>query len=86
MSDATLTKAVKKGLGYPVTVHGFRATFSDWCSETTFHTRDVIEMALAHKNPNKVEEVYKRNVLLEKRKSLMRDWMNFCLDLATTKK
>jgi len=78
MSDATLSKAVKKGLGYPVTVHGFRATFSDWASETTNYPREVIEMALAHSNPNKTEAAYKRGSLLEKRSALMRDWNKFC--------
>lgn len=80
MSDATLTKALKKGLGYPYTVHGFRSTFKDWCSETRNYPNDVVEMALAHTNRNKTEAAYKRGDLFEKRKELMADWAEFCLN------
>ena len=78
MCDATLTKALKKGLGYPYTVHGFRSTFRDWASETRTYPNDVVEMALAHTNPNKTEAAYKRGDLYEKRKELMKDWQRFC--------
>lgn len=78
MSDATLTKALKKGLGYPYTVHGFRSTFRDWASETRTYPNDVVEMALAHSNPNKVEAAYKRGDLFDKRKLLMEDWAEYC--------
>lgn len=78
MSDSTLTKALKKGLGYPYTVHGFRSTFRDWASETRTYPNDVVEMALAHTNKNKTEAAYKRGDLFEKRKELMNDWARFC--------
>ena len=78
MSDATLTKALKEGLGYPVTVHGFRSTFSDWASELRSYPKAVIERALAHSNPDKTEAAYKRGDLFEKRKELMDDWAGYC--------
>ena len=78
MSDATLTKALKKGLGYNYTVHGFRSTFRDWASETRTYPNDVVEMALAHTNKNKTEAAYKRGNLFEKRKELMDDWSAYC--------
>jgi integrase len=78
MCDATLTKALKKGLGYPFTVHGFRSSFRDWASETTSYPNDVVEMALAHTNPNKTEAAYKRGDLFEKRKALMDEWGAYC--------
>lgn len=81
MSDATLTKALKKGLGYPYTVHGFRSTFRDWASETRSYPNDVVEMALAHTNRNKTEAAYKRGDLFEKRKELMDDWASYCCGL-----
>src|SRR4029077_14501042 len=37
-----------------LTVHGFRSTFSDWCSERTAYPREVVEIALAHTVENKV--------------------------------
>ena len=76
MSDATLSAAVKR-MGYKVTVHGFRSTFRDWASETRTYPNDVVEMALAHSNPNKTEAAYKRGKLLLKRKALMEDWDNY---------
>jgi len=81
MCDATLTKALKKGLGYPFTVHGFRSSFRDWASETTDYRNDIVEIALAHSNPNKTEAAYKRGDLFEKRKALMDDWTNYCHEL-----
>ena len=35
--------------------HGFRSSFRDWTAEMTDHPREVIEAALAHVLPNKVE-------------------------------
>jgi integrase len=61
-----------------VTVHGFRSTFRDWVSEETSHSPEVAEMALAHTIKNKVEAAYRRKDLLERRRILMRDWLDFC--------
>jgi integrase len=61
-----------------ITVHGFRSTFRDWVSEETSHSPEVAEMALAHTIKNKVEAAYRRKDLLERRRILMRDWLNFC--------
>ena len=77
MSDGTLSAALKR-LGYKITVHGFRSTFRDWASETRYYPNDVVEMALAHSNPNKTEAAYKRGNLFEKRKELMNDWAMYC--------
>lgn len=60
------------------TVHGFRSTFRDWVSETTDHSPEVAEMALAHKINNQVEAAYRRGNLLERRRLLMRDWEQYC--------
>lgn len=77
MSDSTMSKAVKT-LGFDVTVHGFRSTFRDWASETRTYPNDIVEMALAHTNPNKVEAAYKRGDLFDKRVEVMQDWANYC--------
>lgn len=61
-----------------VTVHGFRSTFRDWVSEETEHSHEVAEMALAHTIKNKVEAAYRRGDLLERRRILMQDWLDFC--------
>ena len=73
---AMLTLAKRTGL--PITVHGFRSTFRDWVAETTDHSSEVGEKALAHKIPNKVEAAYRRGDLMSKRTELMNDWSNYC--------
>ncbi len=60
-----------------ITVHGFRSTFRDWVSEETEHSPEVAEMALAHTIKNKVEAAYRRKDLLERRRILMQDWLDF---------
>jgi integrase len=83
LSDMTLLK-VLEDMGYRgegtanITVHGFRSTFSDWTSETTNHSPEVREMALAHVIENKVEAAYRRGELFAKRRELMQDWARFC--------
>lgn len=67
-------KPPPKGYGLPFTVHGFRSSFRDWAAETTAHPAEVVEMALAHTIPNKVEAAYRRGNLLAKRRELMEDW------------
>jgi integrase len=74
MAMAALLKRMKrKG----ITVHGFRSTFKDWCSEQTNYSNEVSEMALAHAVGDKVEAAYRRGDLLAKRVQLMRDWAAF---------
>jgi integrase len=59
------------------TVHGFRSSFRDWCSEETDYPSEVAEMALAHAIANKVEAAYRRGNLLDKRRELMNAWYRF---------
>jgi integrase len=61
-----------------LTVHGFRSTFSDWCSEHTNFPAEVREMALAHVVGDKVEAAYCRGDLFEKRRQLAQAWARFC--------
>jgi integrase len=60
-----------------LTAHGFRSTFSDWCSEKTNFPAEVREMALAHAVGDKVEAAYRRGDLFEKRRQVMDAWASF---------
>lgn len=60
-----------------VVPHGFRSTFRTWAAEETDHQREVCEMALAHTLNSKVEAAYNRGDLLDKRRTLMKDWGDF---------
>lgn len=82
LSDMTLTSFLRKHSAHSnvkgriATMHGFRSSFRDWCSETG---KDPIqaERALAHTVKNSVEAAYHRTDLLDQRFVLMQDWTNF---------
>jgi integrase len=78
LSDMSLTAVLRRMKRGDLTVHGFRSSFRDWCSEVTNHAREAAEMALAHSLASKVEQAYRRGDLLEKRRQLMEDWASFC--------
>ena len=73
IAASTLPKMLKY-LGIVAVPHGFRSSFRDWAAEETDHPREVIEAALAHVVPNKVEAAYARSDLFERRRLLMDDW------------
>ena len=47
------------------------------CELKIYYTRKLIEAALAHKLPDKVERAYVRTDYFDKRRELMRDWADF---------
>jgi integrase len=77
LSDMTLTKVLRTATNAECTVHGFRSTFRDWAAEQTSFPGEVVEAALAHAIPNKVEAAYRRTNYLEKRQLLMATWGEF---------
>ena len=50
----------------------------DWAHEQTAFPKAVIDMALAHTVPDKVEAAYRRGDLIEKRRKLMESWARYC--------
>lgn len=77
MSNAAMTAVLKRSGHGDLTVHGFRSAFRDWAAETTEHSNEVVEMALAHTIGNKVEAAYRRGDLFQKRVALMADWSRY---------
>jgi integrase len=77
LSDTALSELLKR-LGREETVHGFRSSFSDWAHEQTSHSEHTIEISLAHKVGNKVEQAYRRTDLFNKRRQLMEAWAKHC--------
>jgi integrase len=69
-------KVVKK-LGYAVTVHGMRTSFSDWAFHKTDHSFMEVEISLAHKVGGGVHEAYRRRDLFERRAVLMARWADY---------
>lgn len=62
---------------HDITAHGFRSTFSDWANEVSPHSPRTIEEALAHGLKDESAKAYARGNMLEKRKTLMRDWAQY---------
>jgi integrase len=77
ISGMTMMKVLKV-MKVSVTVHGFRSTFKDWCSETTDYPGHVSEAALWHSVADSVERAYRRGDALAKRRQLMNDWASYC--------
>ena len=57
----------------PVTVHGIRSTFRDWCADNGVADA-VAERCLSHQWGNSVTRAYYRNDLFEQRKAVMQAW------------
>lgn len=79
LSSMALTMMLRRLKRADLTVHGFRSTFRDWCSEATAFDRDTAEAALAHTVRDKVEAAYRRGDQLEKRRRLMDAWGEYCM-------
>lgn len=80
LSNAAMSAVLKRIGQSAVTVHGFRSSFRDWASETTDHSNEIVEMALAHTIGSKVEAAYRRGDLFDKRRVLMSDWARHLSD------
>lgn len=76
-SDAVFAALLKRMGRTGFTVHGFRSSFRDWCSEEAQAEREVAEAALSHAVGNQVERSYARSDLFERRAKLMQQWADF---------
>ena len=80
LSNAAMSELLK-GMGYSpdyATVHGFRSTFKDWCSDMTSFSNEMSEVALSHTVSDKVEAAYRRGNMVERRRQMMEAWAKFC--------
>jgi integrase len=77
LSDMTFTMPLRRAK-LDCTVHGFRSSFRDWCSEATSTPWEVAEACLAHVVGDQTERAYARSDLLEKRRAVMQQWADFC--------
>jgi integrase len=81
LSFATVVK--RMGRAGIITPHGFRSCFTDWAHEQTGYPKVVIDKALGHKIPDKVEAAYRRGDLIAKRTKLMAAWAAYCCSKPT---
>jgi integrase len=65
-------------MNYSVAPHGFRKTFGTWCREVDETPAEVREMALAHKEKDRIAAAYNGAELLRQRRGLADRWAAFC--------
>lgn len=79
MGRTTLTEWRKRwGFASEMEVHGFRAVGSTWANESGKYRSDVIEVALAHKEQDRVRAAYNRAQFVNELRDLWQDWANIC--------
>jgi integrase len=76
ISDTAMRRLCRQTAGKPITLHGFRSSFRDWCAETGVR-RELAEAALAHTVKDKTEAAYARSTLVEQRREVMEKWWAF---------
>jgi integrase len=65
-------------MGVKTSVHGFRSTFRDYCGNETSFAREPVEHCLAHRLGNAVEQAYRRQDSLNKRRAILDHWAEYC--------
>jgi len=61
-----------------VTPHGFRSSFRMWVADTCEGQFEVGEMVLSHKLGDAASQAYNRSDMIERRRSLMELWAEYC--------
>jgi integrase len=78
VTGKSVYKYLTQTMGVPVTIHGFRSAFRDWCGNETHFDRVSVELCLAHRAGDSTELAYRRSDSLEKRRVIMDQWSNYC--------
>jgi integrase len=78
LSPMALERGLRRMNVGGVTVHGFRSAFRDWAGNETHFPRELAEESLAHVIGDKSEQAYRRSDALEKRRTLMEAWADYC--------
>jgi integrase len=75
MSRMTLTSWRKRwGFSDAMDIHGFRSVGSTWANESGKYRPDVIEVALAHKESDRIRAAYNRAQFIGALRGLWQDW------------
>jgi integrase len=75
--DPKSMRGLLRKMGVPVTPHGFRSSFRNWCARTG-QLRELAELSLAHEVKSKVEAAYWRDDALDERRPIMDAWAEYC--------
>jgi integrase len=78
-SCMTLLALLQRRMKRPVTSHGFRSAFRDWCGDEGDVPRELAEASLAHVIKDTTERAYRRKTAVERRRKVMQAWCDYCL-------
>lgn len=79
MNRMTLTNWRKRhGFADEMDIHGIRATCSTWANESGHYNRDAVEVALAHREDDRVRAAYNRAEFIDDLKRIWQDWADLC--------
>lgn len=78
LSATTMLAFVKHQMNRPITVHGFRSAFRDWCGDEGEVPRELAEASLAHAVRDTTERAYRRKTAVERRGKVMQSWCDYC--------
>lgn len=79
MSRTALTEWRKRhGFAEIMEIHGLRAVASTWANEAGKYRPDVVEVALAHKEGDRVRRAYNRAQFAEELRKMWQDWADQC--------
>ncbi|MCV0387400.1 MAG: integrase arm-type DNA-binding domain-containing protein [Nitrobacter sp.] len=78
LSQMALLALLQRRMKRPVTVHGFRSGFRDWCGDVAAVPREIAEAALAHVVRDQTERAYRRSTAIERRREVMQIWADYC--------
>jgi integrase len=81
---STLVKLLQRHTKQPLSVHGFRSAFRDWCGDIGEVPQEIAEAALAHAIKDSTERAYRRKTAVERRRAVMQQWCDYCLPPSTT--
>lgn len=84
MHRMTLTNWRKRwGFAHEMDIHGLRALASTWANESGRYRPDVIEVALAHREGDRVRAAYNRAQFAKELRTLWQDWADLCDEKVT---
>jgi integrase len=83
-SSMTLLVLLQRRMKRAASVHGFRSAFRDWAGDEGDVPRDLAEASLAHVIKDATERAYRRKTAVERRRTVMQQWCDYCLPPAPT--
>jgi integrase len=79
VSRNTLVKLLQRHTKQPLSTHGFRSAFRDFCGDVAEVPQEIAEACLAHAIKSSTEAAYRRKTAIARRHAVMQSWCDYCL-------